>query len=83
MTIKMYGADWCPDCRRSKALLVRTQTSFEWVDTDQDAAGKAHIRQLQGQEPRIPTIVFDDGSFLVEPSDEDLAAKLGVPLDPA
>ncbi len=80
MTIRVYGADWCPDCRRSKALLVQTSTEFEWIDTDTDTDGKALIRELQGAEPRIPTIVFDDGSFLVEPSDDDLAAKLGVTI---
>ena len=82
MTIRVYGADWCPDCRRSKALLIETSTTFEWIDTDADSEGKALIRQLQGQEPRIPTIIFDDGSFLVEPSDAELAAKLGVAVPP-
>ncbi len=82
MSITVYGADWCPDCRRSKELLLRTQTEFTWVDTDQDADGKALIGRLQGGEPHIPTIIFEDGSFLVEPSDQELAAKLGVSPPP-
>ncbi|WP_298334401.1 glutaredoxin domain-containing protein [Ferrimicrobium sp.] len=82
MALVVYGADWCPDCRRSKELLLQTGTAFTWIDTDADEAGKAHIRELQGGEPHIPTIVFEDGSFLVEPTDQELAAKLGVLLPP-
>ena len=33
-------------------------------------------KKIQNQNPRIPTIVFEDGSFLVEPSDIDLENKL-------
>lgn len=61
---------------------MRTRTEFTWIDTDQDAEAKALIRRLQGEEPHIPTIVFEDGSFLVEPSDQELATKLGVSPTP-
>ena len=44
------------------------------VDTDQEA--NEYIKSLQVNQRRIPTIVFDDGSFLVEPSDIDLQNKL-------
>ena len=48
------------------------------MDIDQDPAGLARVQELQSGGRTIPTVVFADGSFLVEPSDEQLAAKLGV-----
>ena len=33
-------------------------------------------KKIQNQNPRIPTIVFEDGSFLVEPSDVELTNKI-------
>ena len=32
--ITMYGADWCGDCRRSKALLNATGVEFDMKDVE-------------------------------------------------
>ena len=77
MDITVYGALWCPDCRRSKALLDRRKTPYEWVDVSEDAEGMRRVEELNGGNRSIPTIVFGDGSVLVEPSDAELSAKLG------
>ena len=76
--IKVYGASWCPDCHRSKAFLSSHRIAFDWVDIDQDKAGLAVVERLQNGGRTIPTIVFRDGSQLFEPSDEELATKLGI-----
>ncbi len=76
--ITVYGAPWCPDCRRSKAFLATHRVDFNWVDIDQDQDGLAFVERLQNGGRSIPTITFDDGSHLLEPSDEELASKLGI-----
>ena len=76
--ITVYGAPWCGDCRRSKLFLDRHRGPYEWVDVDEDPDGLEYIRQLNGGRRIIPTIVFQDGSILVEPSDEELGSKLGI-----
>jgi len=78
MTITVYGADWCPDCRRSKKFLIERSIPFNWVDTDQDKEAEALVKQLNNGMRIIPTIVFEDGSFITEPSDESLAEKIGI-----
>lgn len=32
--ITIYGAYWCPDCRRSKQFLGEHQIPYNWVDFD-------------------------------------------------
>ncbi|MFN8401097.1 MAG: glutaredoxin domain-containing protein [Anaerolineales bacterium] len=78
--IIVYGADWCPDCRRSKSFLKEKNISFTWIDVDQDQAAEALVREKNNGNRVIPTIIFEDGSFLSEPSNEDLANKIGVPV---
>jgi mycoredoxin len=73
--IRMYGADWCGDCHRSKGVFQRRGVDFEWVDVEADPAMAEEARRLGGR-PNIPVIVFPDGSVLVEPSDPELEAKL-------
>jgi thioredoxin reductase (NADPH) len=78
--IKVYGAPWCPDCRRSKQFLGEMRIPYEWIDIDQDKAAAAFVREKNGGKQIIPTIIFPDGSFLAEPSNNELAQKLGLIL---
>jgi glutaredoxin-like protein len=78
--IRIYGALWCGDCRRSKAYLDRHTVPYRWMDIDADEEASRFIEALQGGGRSIPTIVFPDGSHLIEPSNAELAEKLG--LDP-
>lgn len=76
--VTVYGAYWCPDCRRSKKFLGEQFVPFRWVDIEQDKEGEAYVLQRNNGKRIIPTIVFEDGSFLVEPSNAELAKKLGL-----
>ncbi len=78
--IKVYGAPWCPDCRRSKQFLGEQRVAYEWIDIDQNPAAAALVREKNDGKQIIPTIVFPDGSFLAEPSNAELAKKLGLKL---
>ncbi len=81
--IIVYGAPWCPDCKRSKKFLAEHRVPYDWVDIDADHDGLRRVEEIQHGGRSIPTIVFPDGSTLVEPSDEALARKLGLRLEAA
>lgn len=34
--ITIYGAYWCPDCRRSKQFLGEHQIPYQWINIEQD-----------------------------------------------
>lgn len=76
--ITLYGAYWCPDCRNSKQFLGEHQIPYEWVDIEQDKEAEQFVIEKNNGKRIIPTIAFADGSFLVEPSNAELAAKLGL-----
>jgi len=76
MKIDFYTTDWCGDCVRSKALLNKLGLDFNEINVDLNEDANEYIKSLQVNQRRIPTIVFDDESFLVEPSDVELENKL-------
>jgi thioredoxin reductase (NADPH) len=78
MTITMYGTGWCGDCKRAKQFFGEQRVHYAFVDVDADSEARARVEQLNEGRTIIPTIVFEDGSVLVEPSNAELAAKLGV-----
>jgi thioredoxin reductase (NADPH) len=74
--ITVYGANWCPDCRRAKKLLGEWGIEYKWMDIEQNPEGLAYVEEVNKGKRIIPTIVFGDGSILVEPTNAELAAKL-------
>ena len=76
--IVMYAVDWCPDCRRAKQFLGEHQIPYRWIDIEQDPEGEKYVLQRNNGKRIIPTLEFPDGSILVEPTNAELAAKLGL-----
>jgi glutaredoxin len=77
-TILVYGADWCMDCLRAKRFLIRHNIIFQWIDIDLDPQAERFVRENNNGLRSIPTILFTDGSILVEPSNQELADKLRI-----
>ena len=71
----MYGADWCGDCRRTKAQLTDLGIEFEFLDTAASDEFRDKAIDISGAQS-IPVVVFPDGEFLVEPSNDEVEAKL-------
>ena len=76
--ITVYGATWCPDCRRAKKFLGEQLVPYTWVDLGEHPEAQATVERYNEGKVIIPTIVFEDGSIQVEPSNAALAAKLGL-----
>ena len=76
--VKVYGAPWCPDCRRSKQFLGEQRVHYDWIDVDKDPSALDYVKEVNDGKQIIPTIVFEDGSILVEPTNAELATKLGI-----
>jgi glutaredoxin len=74
--LTLYGAGWCPDVKRSRALLDSKGVDYNYVDVEEDQKAEKAVRALQDGSRRIPTLVWPDGTHLVEPSDEALTAHL-------
>ena len=78
--IKVYGAPWCPDCKRAKKFLAEHRVKYDWLDIDGDAEALKFVEKLQNGGRTIPTITFPDGTHLLEPSNDELARKLELKL---
>src|SRR5712691_11847643 len=76
--ITVYGAPWCPDFRRSKKFLAEQLVRYHCVDIDENAEGRVLVEAKINGKRIIPTIVFDNASFMVEPTNAELAHKLGL-----
>jgi thioredoxin reductase (NADPH) len=76
--ITIYSTVWCPDCKRAKRFFAEHRIQYVNVDIEQDPEGMAYVEKVNKGKRVIPTIVFPDGSILSEPSNAQLAEKLGL-----
>ena len=76
--ITVYGTDWCGDCFRTRQFLKNHAIDYIFINIDQDKDGEQFVLKNNRGMRSVPTILFEDGVILVEPSNRELAAKLGI-----
>jgi mycoredoxin len=76
--ITVYGTSWCGGSRRARLMLDEHNIPYRWIDIDLDEKAAKYLESVNHGFRSVPTIVWPDGSILVEPSSEELAKKLGV-----
>ncbi len=76
--IKMYVTTWCGDCRFAKRWLDAHGIPYEAINIEEDENAAEVVLRINGGNRSVPTIIFPDGSILVEPGARELAAKFAL-----
>ena len=66
--LTMYSTTWCGYCHRLKSQLDREGIAYEVVDIEQDPASESFVKSVNNGNAVVPTLRFDDGSTLTNPS---------------
>jgi mycoredoxin len=66
--LTMYSTSWCGFCHRLKSQLDREGIAYEVVDIEQDPVSAEFVMSVNGGNQTVPTLKFDDGSALTNPS---------------
>lgn len=80
--IIIYGTWWCGDCTRARRVFDTCHIPYKWVDIDRDGMGEEFVIATNHGMRSVPTIVFKNGSILVEPTDAELRQVLGTTSPP-
>jgi glutaredoxin-like protein len=76
--VTFYCTAWCPDCHRARNLLDKQRVAYVAVDIEENPEARSVVEKLNHGMHSVPTIVFPDGTILVEPSNAELAQKLSL-----
>jgi glutaredoxin-like protein len=74
----VYATNWCGDCSRARRFLDEHHVVYRWIDIDRDRDAEALVLKVNRGNRSVPTLIFPDGSVLVEPSTPELAQRLGI-----
>jgi thioredoxin reductase (NADPH) len=76
-TIILYGADWCPDCRRAKKFLRGNNIEYTFIDVDIDKEATAKVEKINNGKRIIPTLILNEKSY-TNPDNNVLSSLLGI-----
>jgi mycoredoxin len=76
MPILVYGHEGCPMVVPVRIILNRANVLYEYINIHKDADAAARVRAINNGNESVPTLVFEDGSTLTEPSAAELSARL-------
>lgn len=76
--LTMYSTQWCGYCQRLKAQLNRENIEFDEIDIEQDENAASLVEKVNGGNRTVPTIVYEDGTAVTNPSLIQVKEKLGL-----
>src|SRR6202012_1676468 len=76
----VYGAPWCPHCRRVKKFLAAHRVRYAFIDIDTDPQAIERLKELQDGGQTIPTVIHRDGPNEGTPSAGALPRRIGLTL---
>ena len=72
----MYTTSWCGFCRNLKRQLARDGIDIAEVDIEHDESAADYVMSVNGGNQTVPTLLFPDGTALVNPSAAQVRARL-------
>ena len=75
--VQLYGADWCPDCRRAKSFLNDNAINYEFIDVDKNSWATKKVEALNNGKRIIPTIIIDKKAY-ANPDNSKLTNLLSI-----
>ena len=79
---KVVGHRWSARSSEVREFLARNQVPYRWYSSD-ESAGRSLLEAAQADPQRLPLVITPDGTALVEPTDAELAGKVGLATNPS
>ena len=76
--IRVAGTLWSASSHTAKDFLARNQIPYQWLDIEQDEQAHLLVESVNEGKYRLPAVFFPDGTTLIEPTNRELAEKVGL-----
>ena len=76
--LRVIGHRWASNTYRVRDLLARNQVRYQWLDLDTSEEACRLLSALGSETPRLPVLLFPDGSWLADPTPIEAAEHFGL-----
>ena len=81
-TCVVVGYRFSPQSHQTRDFLVRNCVPFRWLDLERDEEARRLLFEAKVSSTSLPLVRFPDGTQLVQPTNAELAEKLGLRVHP-
>jgi thioredoxin reductase (NADPH) len=79
---KVVGHRWSARCSEVREFLARNQVPYRWYNND-EPEGQRLLEAAHADGLSLPVVITSDGEPLIEPSDAELASRVGLATTPS
>src|SRR5712691_3497980 len=86
--IRVVGLRWSPKFNETRDFLSRNGIPYQWLDAESDKEANSLVEYATTPNsgsvatPHLPLVLFTDGSHLSEPTNSQIADKIGLKTHP-
>ena len=76
--IRVVGDRWSPESHRTRDFLARNRVPYRWMDVEGSEEAREVVASADHGTPRLPLVVYEDGSYDEAPGNLEIADKIGL-----
>jgi thioredoxin reductase (NADPH) len=76
--MRVIGHRWSAHTHRLKDFLTRNQIPFKWLELEADDEARSLLETADLTTSQLPALIFEDGSLLIQPTNVQVAEKVGL-----
>ncbi len=76
--IRLIGNRWSPHSHEAKDFLARNQVPYQWMDIESSEEAQQLVAYANCDQLHLPLVLFADGSNLMQPTNMQIAEKIGL-----
>jgi thioredoxin reductase (NADPH) len=80
--LRVVGGRFSAKSHQIRDFLVRNCVPFEWIDIERDEEARRLVGETPDEPSRLPIVLFPDGSRLIQPTNAEIARKIGLKTRP-
>ena len=80
--VRVVGHRFSPAAHQTRDFLARNCVPFQWLDVERDEQARRLLARANVKASRLPLVIFSDGSKLVQPTNAQIAEKIGLKVHP-
>jgi len=79
--LRVVGSRFSPEGHQTRDFLVRNCVPFQWLDVERDEEARRLVDSA-ADKSSLPLVVFPDGTKLSQPTNAEMAKKIGLQVHP-
>jgi thioredoxin reductase (NADPH) len=76
--VRVVGNRWSSRSHATKDFLARNRVPYRWLDIEVSEEAKQLVKEVDHGEPKLPLVVFQDGTYLEAPENLEVAERIGL-----